>query len=71
MACEEAVAKTANLMVSRVHWSHMDLHESIAAQDQEAHGMKIIKNFSPQYILLHKFTLMYFKSHITDGELLF
>ncbi|KAG8009283.1 hypothetical protein GBF38_017406 [Nibea albiflora] len=39
MACEEAVAKrakTANLMVSRVHWSHMDLHESIAAQDQEA-----------------------------------
>ncbi|XP_044032665.1 serine-rich adhesin for platelets isoform X3 [Siniperca chuatsi] len=35
MASEGAVAKRANLVASRVHWSHM---ESITAQDQEAHA---------------------------------
>ncbi|XP_035512268.1 protein ITPRID1 [Morone saxatilis] len=36
MASESSVAKRANLVASRVHWSHMDLPES--AQDHEAQG---------------------------------
>ncbi|XP_051266186.1 serine-rich adhesin for platelets isoform X2 [Dicentrarchus labrax] len=38
MASESSVAKRANLVASRVHWSHMDLPES--AQDHEAQGLK-------------------------------
>ncbi|XP_070709419.1 uncharacterized protein itprid1 [Pempheris klunzingeri] len=38
MTSERVGAKRANLVASRVHWSHMDLPESTAAPDHQAHG---------------------------------
>ncbi|XP_044196321.1 uncharacterized protein itprid1 [Thunnus albacares] len=38
MTSEGAAPKRANLVASRVHWSHMDLPEPITAQNQQAHG---------------------------------
>ncbi|KAM7370271.1 hypothetical protein PAMP_011536 [Pampus punctatissimus] len=39
MASEGAGPKRANLVASRVDWSHVDLPEPIRAHNQQAHGI--------------------------------